>query len=67
MTEKLQSSIWRPERLVSLSLYCLAIAAVGGIVMGVMGMFGAHWTAAGLGFVAAAISAGAVLNAMLRQ
>ena len=67
MTEKLQSSIWRPERLVSLSLYCLAIAGVGGIVIGVMGMFGAQWTAAGLGFVAAAISAGAVLNAMLRQ
>lgn len=67
MSEKLQSSAWRPERLVSLSLYCLAIAAVGGVVIGVMGMFSNQWIAAGLGFAAAAISAGAVLNAMLRQ
>lgn len=60
------SSVWRPERLISLALYCLAIATVGGLVIGVMGMFAGRWEAGALGFAAVSLAAGAVLNALLR-
>jgi hypothetical protein len=56
----------RMERLLGLAIYVVVIAMAGGLLVGIAGLVGGNLQAAGVGFVAAALGAGLLANALLR-
>ena len=57
----------RTERLVGFCMYTLVVAASGGILVGILGIFGRNWDAAAQGLLATALASGFLANALLRK
>jgi hypothetical protein len=55
------------ERLVGFCMYTLVVAASGGILVGILGIFFRDWGAASQGLLATALASGLLANALLRK
>ena len=55
------------ERLVGFCMYTLVVAASGGILLGILGIFFRDWGAAAQGLLATALASGLLANALLRK
>jgi hypothetical protein len=55
------------ERLVGFCMYTLVVAASGGILLGILGIFFRDWGAAAQGLLATGLASGLLANALLRK